>query len=477
MQKVTLGKTACVVFLLCATTAIALPAQTLITLHSFDYADGNYPYAGLVQATNGKLYGTTVEGGQNGLGTVFKVSTTGTLTTLYNFCAQRGCTDGNYPYAGLVQGMDGNLYGTTVEGGENGLGTVFRITPTGTLTTLYSFCSIPGCTDGAQPWAGLVQASDGSFYGTTYGGGTQSFGTLFKIAPSSTLTTLYSFCSQSGCTDGASPLAGLLQATDGTLYGTTTGGGTNGGGTVFKVTTSETVAVVYNFCSQIYCTDGSNPMTTVLQATDGNFYGTTHQGGTYGYGTVFEITPSGALTTLHTFEFTDGALPSAGLVQATDGNLYGTTWGGGDPYHGSGTLFRISPHGTLTTLYSFCSQGDCTEGGNPRAGLVQDTDGNFYGTAVFGAYGAGTVFGLSVGLGPFVETQPTFGRVGRAVKILGTNLTGATSVTFNGTPAVFKVISRSLIEASVPVGATSGKVQVGLQNVTLSSNVPFRVKQ
>jgi uncharacterized repeat protein (TIGR03803 family) len=172
----------------------------------------------------------------------------------------------------------------------------------------------------------------------------------------------------------------------------------------------------------------------------------------------------------------DGSDPEAGLVQATDGDLYGTTSFNGDTYNG-GTIFKITPSGMLTTLYSFCqSANPCTSGEYPQAALIQDTNGHLYGTTSFGGTGyAGTVFSLSVGLGPFVETQTTAGEVGEVVKILGNDLTGATSVSFNGTPAVFKVSASSLITTTVPAGATSGEVQVVTPSRTLSSNVPFRV--
>ena len=254
---------ACGVFLLWATTAITLPAQTFTTLHSFDGTDGAAPYAGLVQATDGNLYGTTTYYGANDVGTVFKITTSGTLTTLHSF----DNTDGASPYAGLVQATDGNLYGTTYEGGANGYGTVFKITTSGTLTTLHSFDN----TDGASPYAGLVQATDGNLYGTTYEGGANGYGTVFKITTSGTLTTLHSF----DYTDGASPYAGLIQATDGKLYGTTYEGGANVlNGTVFKITTSGTLTTLHNFCSLSGCTDGASPYAGLVQATNGDLYGT-----------------------------------------------------------------------------------------------------------------------------------------------------------------------------------------------------------
>jgi uncharacterized repeat protein (TIGR03803 family) len=214
--------------------------------------------------------------------------------------------------------------------------------------------------------------------------------------------------------------------------------------------------------------DGDEPDAGLVQGANGNFYGTTAQGGANGDGTVFKITLTGTLTTLHSFDGTDGSLPAAALIQATDGNFYGTTVAGGT----DGTVFKITPSGKLTTVHDF----DGTDGISPQAALVQGTNGKFYGTAPFGGTSSdGTIFILSVGLGPFVETQPTSGKVGEPVKILGTDLTGATSVTFNGTAAVFKVVSASLITTNVPTGATTGTVQVKTPRGTLRSNVVFRV--
>jgi uncharacterized repeat protein (TIGR03803 family) len=413
-----------------------------------------------------------LSGGANHAGTVFKITPGGRLTTLYSFCSQTNCTDGAKPYAGLVQAANGDLYGTTSGGGANGnYGTVFKITQGGMLTTLYSFCSQTNCTDGATPFAGLVQAANGTFYGTTYGGGANGgYGTVFKITPTGTLTTLHRF----NGTDGATPYARLVQDTDGDFYGTTFFGGSNGNsGTIFKITPTGTLTTLHSFNG----TDGEGPVAGLVQAANGTFYGTTYGGGANGgYGTVFKITPTGTLTTLHSFNGTDGDQPYAGLVQAADGDFYGTTGAGGANEYG--TIFKITPGGTLTTLYTFCSQTDCTDGALPYAGLVQDTDGDSYGTTWVGGSNItddGTVFRLSVGLGPFVKPRPPYGKVGAAVKILGTNLTGATSVGFNGTAAVFEVVSSSEITTTVPAGASSGKVQVVTPGGTLSSNASFSV--
>jgi uncharacterized repeat protein (TIGR03803 family) len=478
-------------------TAIALPAQTLTTLYSFDSTAGAYPSRGLVQAANGDFYGTTYGGGANGGGAVFKITPSGTLTTLYSFDG----ADGGLPSGGLVQAANGDFYGTTYDGGANcspyGCGTIFKITLSGMLTMLHSFDGA----DGAYPYAGLVQATNGDLYGTTYDGGANCLpdgcGTIFRITPSGTLTTLYTFCSQTGCADGQNPYAGLAQATNGDFYGTTYAGGANcpagGCGTIFKITPSGSLTTLYTFCSQTGCADGQNPEGRLVQATNGDFYGTTYAGGANcppnGCGTIFKITPSGMLTTLYSFcsqsGCSDGELPIAGLVQATDGSFYGTTaYGGANEGGGgssAGTVFKITPMGALTTLYNFCSQSACVDGSYPVAALVQATNGDFYGTTFFGGtsatcyLGCGTVFDLSVGLGPFVVTQPTSGKVGMPVKILGTNLTGATSVTFNGTAAVFQVLSSSEIKASVPAGATTGTVEVVIPRGALSSNVTFRV--
>jgi uncharacterized repeat protein (TIGR03803 family) len=254
--------------------------------------DGESPFAALVQATNGNFYGTTEYGGASpgancapNCGTVFEITANGKLTTLHSFNG----TDGFYIVAGLVQATDGNFYGTAFGGGTNSRGTVFKITQGGTLTTLYSFCSQSGCTDGYGP-EGLVQASNGNFYGiTNYGGanscGTNSCGTVFEITPSGTLTTLHSF----NGTDGQFPVTALIQSTDGNFYGTTYKGGANGDGTIFKITPSGTLTTLYSFCSQSGCPDGQLPLGALVQATNGNFYGTTEFGGTNGYGTVFSL--------------------------------------------------------------------------------------------------------------------------------------------------------------------------------------------
>ena len=492
MIKLNSWKTILLLCVFWAATAMASPAQTFKSLASFDYTDGAYPIA-LVQGADGNFYGTTDKGGtgpNNGCniscGTVFKITPAGTLTTAHSFNG----TDGNGP-SGLVQAVNGNFYGTTSYGGANdctsygstgACGTVFKMTfPGGAVTTLYNFCAQANCTDGAIPWGGLVQATDGNFYGTTAAGGTGACngdvgpgcGTVFKITPGGTLTTLHSFDG----TDGAYPYGGLVQATNGSLYGTTSEGGAGGYGTIFEVTLGGTLTALHSFNS----TDGAYPFGGLIQAANGNFYGTTAgllligggpscKGSGIGWGTVFKITPAGTLTTLHSFADTDGANPYDALVQATDGNFYGTTACGGA--NSDGTAFKITSGGALTTMHNF----DKTDGSLPYAGLIQATNGSLYGTTVLGgADNDGTVFSVAVGLGPFVETRPTSGKVGATVMILGNSLTGATSVAFNGTAATFTVVSSSEIKTTVPSGATTGRVKVTTPSRTLTSNVNFRV--
>jgi uncharacterized repeat protein (TIGR03803 family) len=448
MEQRRCWKRAGAAFLLCAAATLYSPAQTFTALASFGETDGGKPYATLVQGADGAFYGTTSEGGSPegyGNGTVFKVTPGGALTTLYSF-AQTAAP----PHAGLVLGADGNFYGTTYSLGVANYGGIFEITPAGAPTTLFSF----DWTDGAQAAAPLIPGANGDFYGTTELGGTIGAGTIFKIALTGAPATLHNF----GITDGADPVGTLAEAADGTLYGTTFYGGAYDDGTVFKIAPEGTLTVMHSFAGA----DGANPNAGLVQAEDGTFFGTTIVGGSNGYGTVFEITAEGTLTTLHSFDSTDGANPHAGLMLATDGNFYGTTYAGAG-LRNLGTIFKMTPSGTLTSPHTFVISG------NPYGGLVQGTDGKFYGTT------SGTVFSLDVGLGPFVTTVPASGPAGETVMVLGTDLSGTTSVTFDGTPATFSIVSATEIAASVPAGAVSGKVYVTSPRGALRSNRDFRV--
>ena len=472
--------------LICGLGVSIASSQTFTSLHSFSGDDGANPARGmsLSQGADGNLYGTTPLGGGGdsdvcpmGCGVAFKITPSGMLTDLYIFCSQANCADGRLPYAGLVPATDGNFYGVTDAGGGPGdNGTVYKITPSGKLTTLYTFCAQPNCRDGSAPQS-LLLGVDGSFYGTTAAGGANNFGTVFKISRTGTLTTLYNFCAQAGCMDGENP-GGLVQASNGNFYGTTTAGGSSAQGTIFKVTRAGVLTTLFSFD----LTDNGNPYYSLIQGIDGNFYGTSYGGGANNGGTIFKMTPAGTVTTIYSFcseqRCDDGENPYAPLVQATDGDFYGTTYRGGAQGGGAGTIFKLTTQGSLTTLYNFCSTFNCDDGASPAGGIVQDTNGTLYGSTQLGGNslpGVGTLFSLSVGLGPSVKALPPAGEVGTGVGILGSDLTGATSVTFNGTLAQFKLRSPTLIVTDVPTGASTGQIKVKLQGRTLSSIVPFYV--
>jgi uncharacterized repeat protein (TIGR03803 family) len=387
--------------------------QTFTVLWQFgslsNDVDGANPWAGLIQGTDGSFYGTT--GGTNTHNcTVFKITSAGTLTPLWQFGTLSNFGNGILAFANLIQGSDGNFYGTTGGGGNtncfSGCGTVFKITSAGTLTTLWQFGSLSNDADGESPEGALVQGSDGNFYGTTFGGGAHSRGTVFRISPSGYLTNLYSFGTV--LNDGFNPLAGLVQGNDGNFYGMTYNGGNNRDGTVFKITSAGTLTTLWQFGSLPNDLDGKWPYGALVQGSDGNFYGTTTEGGTTTYngngdGTVFKISSAGTLTPLWQFGSlssadsgfpADGGFPN-GLVQGSDGNFYGTTYGYGCE------VFQITPAGTLTVLWQFSSLSNFVDGGEPEAGLVQGSDGSFYGTTAFGGINdQGTIFKLTVPLNP-----------------------------------------------------------------------------
>lgn len=495
MTKLDAWKIGGAALLLCVATAICAQAQRFVSLVDFDGTNGEAPeYMSLVQGIDGNFYGTTGGGGANcpasyGCGTVFKVTADGTaIKTLYSFCSLANCADGNFPIAGLTLGTDGNFYGTTYWGGGTGTscpfgcGTIFKMTPGGRLATLHSFCSETNCPDGYFPWAGLMQATNGNFYGTTlYGGLGAGDGTVFEITPEGAFKTVYSFCSKPNCTDGQQPYAGLVQANDGNLYGTTYTGGSSTAGTLYRMTLGGKLTTVYTFCSQANCADGGEPHAGLMQGSDGNLYGTASQGGLSEYGTVFGVMLSGQLAIVASFAGSDGTGAASALIQATNGTIYGTAPGGGD--YSSGTVFYPN-FGGITTVYNFCSQANCADGAYPYGGLFQATNGTIYGTTGAGGagcggqglvMGCGTVFGLYDNLAPFIKTLPTAAKVGSEVGILGNNLTAATGVNFNGTPAKFSTHSSTLILTRVPAGASTGTIQVTLPGKTLSSNVPFIV--
>jgi len=396
-------------------------AQTESVLYSFcaelNCTDGAGPVAGVVFDQNGNLYGTTEWGGNNGCyptscGVVFKLTPEGHETVLYSFCAQADCADGAQPAAGVIFDQDGNLYGTTLYGGTHGNGVIFKLTPGGQETVLHSFCAWNGCADGGVPYAGLVLDQKGNLYGTTLRGGAHNSalcesygcGVVFKLTPEGKYRVLYSFCAQANCADGAQPLAGVVFDQEGHLYGTTSWGGAHVYGTVFTLGPNSKETVLYSFCTENNCADGQTPSAGLVLDQNGNLYGTTTTGGySGGFGTVFKLTPNGNETVLYSFcvqsYCPDGDVPSAALVLDRKGNLYGTASGGGG-YNincalGCGVSFKLTPQGKETVLHSFCAQTNCTDGAEPKAGLASDHHGHLYGTTVYGGRGAGVVFKLA----------------------------------------------------------------------------------
>jgi uncharacterized repeat protein (TIGR03803 family) len=277
--------------------AVCAQAQTFTDLAYFNGNNGQAPLGSVIQATDGNFYGITMSGGTYGYGNVFQLTPAETLSSIYSFCSQANCADGLNPRSGPILGSDGNLYGVTYFGGNStSAGTFYKMTISGKITTLYSFCPTSPCADGQGP-NGVVQASNGNFYGTTYTCAKSCGGTIFEITSAGNFKLLYRFCSRANCVDGANPTFPPIQASNGNFYGTTFWGGADGGGVVYEMTPAGTYKVLYNFCS-FGCRGGSNP-TSIAQDANGNLFGTTNSGGSYGLGNIFEITTTNQYIVLH----------------------------------------------------------------------------------------------------------------------------------------------------------------------------------
>jgi len=423
----------------------------------------NPQYVGaMTQGPDGKIYSTTPTGGSMGGGTTFKLAQGGKLTVLADFTDQ--------PYSGLTLGTDGNFYGTTSSGGTLGAGSVFKMAAKGVLTTLYNFT---GGNDGKDPMAPPIEGTDGNFYGTTNQGGAHNVGTVYQLSPSGALTTLYQFDGA----HGASPVGALVQGVDGYLYGTTVvgnsiGGSCSGGGcgTVFKVLPSGSNFRVLH----VFVNDGNGtfPYGALVQGGGGKFYGTTQAGAPSGAGVIFSITSNGSFTPLYQLNGgTDGGSLYAGLAEAPDGNFYGVT---SDQGIGYGTFFRMTPRGKFTVCESFNS----TKGANGSVTPIQHTNGTFYGDTSQGGpiQNFGVAYAISLGYKPFVSLLPASGKVGATIGVLGQGFTGASVVSFNGKAATkFTIVSDTFLTAVVPSKATSGFVTVTAPGGGLQSNKKFRV--
>jgi uncharacterized repeat protein (TIGR03803 family) len=436
-------------------------AQTYNDIHDFDtssLASPQYPGI-LAQGRDGNLYGTAPLGGDSGRGGVFRITPTGGYSVLFSF----DVTHGSNPYSGLTLGSDGNFYGAAFNNSDFIFGNVFQITPAGIVTVLHSF----SLSEGVSPYAPPIEGTDGNFYGTTSTGGL-GFGSVYKVTPSGGFTVLYEFDN----THGSTPVAPMIQAKDGNFYGTTTVGGTFGFGTAYKITPAGALTVMYNFDS----THGSGPYSPLLQGSDGNFYGTARAGGSKNNGgVVFKLTAAKKLTVLYNFDATgattDGVRPYAGLIQASDGKFYSVASAGGT--NSAGTLYRITSAGVYATLYNFVP----ATGSLPFATLRQHTNGKLYGEATNGgANGHGAFFSFDPGLKPFITLQPTSGLVGQSVNILGQGLSQSTSVRFTPNVAAnASVFSDTYMSTTVPNNATTGVVKVLLTHGHLTSNQKFLV--
>lgn len=433
-------------------------SQSVTTLLSLGKGTGTFTGGAYVQGRNGFLYGSTENGGNSDWGTILGVTTAGAPVLEFSFDGY----DGN-GISRLVLGYDGNLYGTYWNTYSNQAG-IFKISTSGTLTALHTFSS--SGSDGAVPNGPLVVGRDGNFYGTTQKGGAYNFGTIFKITPEGTFTSLLSFDGANGATPGP-----LMVGSDGNFYGVTEASATDGkgNGTFYKFSPSGALIHLCKFPTN------ANLLTyaPLVEDSQGNFYGSFFFAADDSDGSVYRVTPSGSFATIYSFSGPDGSNPS-GFILGTDGNFYGTTYGGGANNYG--TVYQMTTAGALTTLYSFdVSNGanpyllmQHTNGifyGSTSAGGANGT-----GT------GAGTIYSLNMGFLPFASLLPNAGTPGRTIEVLGQGFTGSTAVSFNGTSASFTVISDTLLDAVVPSGATSGRVVVMTPSGTLTSNANFTVQ-
>jgi uncharacterized repeat protein (TIGR03803 family) len=422
------------------------------TLRYFDGAQDGATPSGLARASKGLLYGTTRSGGAQNAGTLFALSPGGAFATL----AALSSTVGSTPLCPPVEGTNSMLFGVASLGGS-GNGTIFEMTPDGAPANLYSFGGTP---DGAHPSAALIQGTDGLLYGTTPDGGAFGHGSLFKLTTDGAFSLLYSFTNGM---DGAAPVGSLAQGPDGALYGMSAGG-TNGCGNIFRVTTAGQLSVLRAFKMD---NNGYGPVGALALGSDGNFYGLTEYSKLSVYtfcGSVFRISPSGTFLSLYTLNYMDGTYPHAGLIQASDGNFYGTTCH--DNVAGNGTVFRVTPAGVVTTLLTF--DGFDT-GANPEAALVEGPDGNLYGaTTTGGVGGCGTVFRLSFTAAPRLITPP----------VAHTVLAGAT-VSFEVTVTGASPLSWQWLKngTNIPPSrcATNGRV-LTLTNVTAADAGSYSVR-
>ena len=451
--------------LVALTTASAAPAQTVSTLYTFVGSSNSVNPDGVVaQGRDGNYYGVTV-GPQPG--TIYKVTGSGGFTLLRSLSQAEGqaCN-------GLILGTDGNLYGTCFNGGDaQGAGTIIKVTPAGALTVLHTFNY--GLVDGCFPAGVPVQASDGNFYGTTKNCGANNAGAAYKITPAGVETIIHSFAG--GATDAGQPVGALIQGSDGNLWGESAAGGTVGTGTVFKMSLTGAVTVVYQFngCGA----QGCYPAAGLVQGNDGNYYGTTEQGGANSQGVIFKLTPAGVITVLHSFNHStdNGASPQLPLTLGTDGNFYGVATdclsGGCSP----ADIFKITSAGVFTDVYNFTDFGG-NNNSQPVSPFLLGTNGTFYSTTESAGKGAGTFYSFVDGQSAFIQLQQNSGKAGSQIGILGQGFSSSSLVKFNGVAATtITLTGTTFITATVPAGATDGLVTVTTGSTTLTSRTKFTV--
>ncbi len=475
------------VLLVTGFASAALARNSLSVFYTFPGSgSAGEPLSPIIQASDGNFYGTA-SGAYPSVGVVFRITPSGQFTVVYNFPldnATQTAPNGVVPYGQLLEARDGYLWGTTRDGGVGkqncagvyGCGTVFRVSKDGTsFQSVYAFCTQPTCPDGASPQGGLTQTANGTIYGTTYG---TTFSTIFQVVSLNSVQTLSKFNSTTGCWIRT----GLTQASDGLLYGVASACGQSGGGTVFQATPAGVVNVLHNF--GIATPAGSGPSGQLIQGISGKLYGTTLSGGTSGgcggngCGTVFEIDTTGGFQTLYNFDSnTTGNGPLGGLLQSSGGNLWGTTISG--PKTGLGVVYELTSTGSLVQVLPLDYYNT---GGAPYGNLLWASDGNLYRTASYGganATGLGTIFVVNTAAPPRPAIRgfsPATGAAGVRVLIRGAHFIGATAVTFNGVAATFTVLNVNSIRAVVPPGATTGPISVKTAAGTATRKSVFTVQ-
>ena len=483
--------------------AINITPSGALSVFSFNNPPGVLPFSGLILGTDGNFYGTTESGGTIGEGILFKMTSTGTLTTLYNFgTCKSPCKDGVFPKTPPVQASDGNYYGT-VGNTNDGIndGVVYKLTSAGKFSTIYAFAF--GGTQGFNPQAPLIQGTDGNLYGTTASGGittssncwgsSSSCGTVFKInTTGSKLTTVYKFDQ----THGAGPLSPVIQGTDGNFYGTTSAGGTSGLGVVFKLTPAGVITVLHNFIGS----DGETPLAGLVQANDGNFYGVASAGGSLGFGTIFKVTSDHTFSVVHDFDQTRGQTPEVALFQNTNGILYGDTFQGGTD--GAGVFYSLNisaaqfaslqnRSGKVGSTVSILGQGftgsTAVTFGGVNATTFTVVSNNYVTAKVPTGAKTGTVTVVrpsgslnsiqSFKVTPTISSiSPTGGPIGTVVTVTGTGLTQTTKVTIGGVKATtFTVKSDSSVLVTIPTACKTGKIAVTTNGGSATSSSTFNV--